>query len=342
MRMLFKFCVGVAVAALCLEGMLRLLPVSTSTLLGYHFDERLLTYPAHHRFVTSSGWDFENAQHHAANNVGFVSQVDFEPNPAAVALIGDSFVEASMLPAADRLDARLREFSDRPVYAFGAPGSALLDYAERVRFASERFGIETFVIVIEEGDVMQSFCGSGQVHGRCVEPRTLQSLDYQQPSPGTAKRILRHSALMQYLVSQLKLDPIAWISGLRHSLEPAAPAAAAPADDRSNAVIAVIDEFFAKTSLCKMAQCLLVLEDRTVAGFERNAMQRLGREYLLKVAPEFGFSILDVGPELRDFTSQTGLSLAVSPRDRHWNRSAIEKVAAAAARELRSRPALVN
>ncbi|HTE40348.1 MAG TPA: hypothetical protein VK629_05955 [Steroidobacteraceae bacterium] len=338
MRQLLKFCFGLAAAALCLELVLRLLPVSTSTLSGYHFDPRLLSYPAHHRFVISTGWDLENAQHHLTNNFGFVSDIDFVPDPQAIALVGDSFVEASMLPADERLDRRMHELTQRSVYALGAPGSGLLDYAERMRFAADRFGIKTFVVILEEGDVLQSFCGSGQVHGRCVDPDSLQSLDYQQAPASRLKQLLRHSALMQYLVSQLKLDPIAWVGDLRQSPRPLTPATAttAPAVDRSNVVDAVVQEFFVKTSLCKNARCILVFEDRTIAGFKRNAMQQLGRDRLLGLAQMHGIQVLDLGPELRDFTTQTGLSLAVSPRDRHWNRAAVEKVASAVARELNS------
>src|SRR5262249_49116400 len=158
---------------------------------------------------------------HRSNNYGFLDARDFERDPNAVALIGDSFVEASMLPQRDRLGPQIeRRLQAREVYAMGAPGSALLDYAERIRFASERFDIHDFVLLLEHGDVAQSLCGSGNVHAPCLDRVTLAPRTEKQPPPGTLKKVLRSSALAQYLFSQLKLDPAGWLQRLRSSVRP--------------------------------------------------------------------------------------------------------------------------
>src|SRR5690606_2827994 len=93
---------GVLVFALFCEAALRLLPVSTSTETGYHVDDMILTYPAHHEWRVATGWDLRNAQRLRSNNVGFAAHRDFAHDPEAIALIGDSFVEASMLAPAER------------------------------------------------------------------------------------------------------------------------------------------------------------------------------------------------------------------------------------------------
>ena len=141
---------GLMTVVLLAELVCRVLPVSTATVTGYHLDPLILTYPSGHRFRTATGWDLRNAQTLQANNLGFVSDVDFVPDPQAVALIGDSYVEASMLPSTDRLGPQLqRHLGDRPVYAMGGPGSSLLDYAERIRLGSERLGVRDFVVFLD-------------------------------------------------------------------------------------------------------------------------------------------------------------------------------------------------
>ena len=122
-----RWLLGVAGLLLACELALRALPVSTSTETGYYVDPLILTYRPHHAWTSSTGWDLRNAQRQRSNNFGFLASRDFEPDPAAVALIGDSYVEASMLPAHDRPEAQLEAaIGNRPVFAMGGPGSSRL------------------------------------------------------------------------------------------------------------------------------------------------------------------------------------------------------------------------
>jgi hypothetical protein len=187
------------------EALLRALPVSTATMTDYHFDPDLRTYPAHHEWTVSTGWDLRNPQRLRSNNFGFAAHRDFDADPRAVALVGDSYVESSMLDAALRPGKQLEGElgGSRTVFAMGSPGTALLDYAQRVRFASERFGITDFVIWLERGDARQALCGSGNVHSRCLDRQTLAPRIERMPPPSAAKRALRHVALAQYFAGQL-------------------------------------------------------------------------------------------------------------------------------------------
>jgi hypothetical protein len=328
---------GAAAACVLLELLFRVLPVSTSTAMDYYVDERILSYQPHHSHVAAGGWDLRHPQRLQANNMGFIASREFANDPTAVAFIGDSFVEASMLDAQDRpADQLERTLAGRPVYAFGAPGSSLLDYAERVRFAATRFGVRDFVILIEEGDVLQAICGSGQVHGRCYDEKTGAIAPFRQGSAGTLKRILRQSALAQYLTSQLKLD----VGGLL-SWRPAksAEAGASPVQpapvDRSGEFAKIVDAFFTEISPHRKGRLVLILEDRTVSGMKRSELQTQARQVLVTKASEAGATVLDTGPLFRTFVSQTGLSVAVSPGDHHWNRAATALVAEQVATDFR-------
>ena len=147
---------GALVFVVLLEGLFRLLPVSTATRTGYYINQNILTYPAKHCFITSSGWDLRSAQKHCANNFGFIANRDFQYDPDAIVLVGDSFVEANMLPVHEGLAAQIESrLEDKLVFAMGGPGSSLLDYVERIQFARKNFGSKVFIIVINRTDIRE-------------------------------------------------------------------------------------------------------------------------------------------------------------------------------------------
>jgi hypothetical protein len=330
---------GVAAVLATLEVLFRVLPVSTSSATGYYIDPVIMTYPAHWKFTTATGWNLHNAQRHVANNYGFVAGRDFAPDPSAVALIGDSFVEASMLPPRERLAAQLEALlGARPVYAMGGPGSALLDYAERIRFASSKFGVRNFVLLLEHGDVAQSLCGSGNVHGPCLDRTTLAPRVETQPPPGRLKRILRSLALPQYLFSQLKLDPNSMLAALRGGFGSKAAAAPAPAavanrdaTQSATAVKAVVDTFFERIGPYAKDRLIIVLLGTSNAA---DASADIVRDELRSAASRNGATLLEPTPEIESQGARTGLSMRVSPTDAHMNRIALGLIAGRVAPEL--------
>ncbi|HYM35277.1 MAG TPA: hypothetical protein VET48_07760, partial [Steroidobacteraceae bacterium] len=256
---------GIAATLAALELFLRFLPVSTSTATGYYIDPMILTYPAHHKFIVSTGWDLKNAQTHVTNNYGFVADHDFGSNENAVALIGDSFVEASMLASDERLAPQLESrLTGRPVYALGGPGSSLLDYAERIRFASSKFGVHDFVLLLEYGDVGQALCGSGNIHAQCLDANTLAPTIERRPAAGILKQVFRNVALTQYLFSQLKLDPALWTENLSTKLHIRNPESKPdehrdPMNVAPNASQKVNDEFFDRVRPYPKTHLILIL-----------------------------------------------------------------------------------
>jgi len=354
----FTLC-GIGIALVALELLFRLLPVSTSTSAGYYIDPLILTYPPGHPFTTSSGWNLQRPQRHRANNFGFVADHDFVRNPEAIALIGDSFVEASMLPPRERLAAQLEsKLGARPVYAMGAPGTALLDYAERVRFASQRFAIHDFVLLLEHGDIAQSLCGSGNVNAECLDRKTLDPRVEKLPTPGAAKRLLREFALPQYLFSQLKLDPQHWAATLFTRKRNAPPATASrptgaaggappatallgagslrdPFFIEPEAIDRVLSEFFTRVKPYRNGgKLVLILTGDAPAGDPV-------RDKLIAAAKANDAEVFLAGPPLQEATRNTGMSMRVAPRDAHMNGIALETVAAGVAPLLdaKKRPA---
>ncbi len=362
-KTVLRVVLGVAIGGLGfvlgLEMLFRLLPVSTATQSSYWIDPVIVTYPPHHRWVASTGWDLRRPQTLRANNLGFVAERDFVPNPQALALIGDSFVEATMLEADARPGAQLERALGglsgvtRPVYAMGGAGSALLDYAERVRYAYQHLGVRDFVIQMEGGDVRQSLCGSGNVHGPCLDRETLAPRIETMPPPSTAKRLLRHSALAQYVVGQLKVDfrHLAATAFQRNIPEMAGedepeeqgrqePQASSPGHSLSPVnearVVAVTDIFWQRlAAFAPQARVLFVVDGGRSPVNGPLSDIALERVRFIEMARARGYKVLDAEQVFAPHVANSPLSLLVAPDDGHMNSYAVELLMRATAQALR-------
>lgn len=344
---------GLVLLLLACELLFRLLPVSTATMTGYYIDAAIVTYPAGHHWTVSTGWDLRNAHRLAANNLGFVADGDFVPDKDAIGLVGDSYVEASMLDDVDRPAKQLARAlgGRRAVYAFGGPGSALLDYAERIRYASRRLGLRDFVVMMEAGDVRQSLCGSGNVHSPCLDRETLQPRNEPLPDPSLAKRLLRHSALAQYIVGQLKVS----LSRLPGQLFPAGgaghvtagPATLIAGDEtpqqaarRVAMVQAVAHAFFDRIAPYAVGRLVLVIDGRRGLDNLRSESAALAplmreRDAFMVIARERGATVIDAEPLYLGHWQVSGRALAVGPYDGHLNREGVGLLMRATAEAMR-------
>lgn len=349
-RRILHLLAGMLVFLLACEGVLRLLPVSTFTDTGYHVDPLIINYPPHHAWTSSSGWLLQNAQHLHSNNAGFVAQHDFSPDPKAVALIGDSYVEASMLDAADRPDAQLeRALDGRPVFALGGPGSALLDYAERIRWVHTRYAVRDIVVLMERGDVRQSLCGSGQIHGPCLDRDSLAPRNEIQPAAGALKRLARRSALAQYIFGQLKVDVtrlrqrvlagshgaspvVAGSASADHATARAADAAPAPRPDLD----AVTAAFFERIRPYRDGRLVIVVDSDRTALTQPVPPVDADRDRFMAQARAHGAIVVDTEPLFRAHAKASPLKLDVGPNDSHLNRLGVGIAMQAAARALQA------
>jgi hypothetical protein len=344
MQFLYRLLLGIVGALIAAEILLRFLPVSTSTETGYYITPSIITYPAHHQFVIATGWNLSNAHHYRSNNYGFLTHRDFLPNANAIALIGDSFVEANMLKEDDRLNTQLEnKLENRAVYAFGGPGSSLLDYTERARFAQEHLGIRDFVFIIELGDVRQTLCGSGNIHGPCLDPVTFSVRSEALPqNVSLTKKILRQSALAQYLFSQLRLKPEELFKKLFDNIfsqkADTLPLPPHQLKDSENvpsvAVDRIVSAFFSSLPKNRDGRLVLVLDSYRDYLTDTNPNQTPVRDRFIQLARQAGIELIDTKPIFYAFSHTTGLSLSVSPTDKHWNRRAHGLVADAIADKL--------
>lgn len=345
-RKLLSFFAGIAVIVLLAEVAMRLLPVSTATMSGYHHDPDLITYPSHHQWRMAMGWDLRNPQTLTANNWGFAAEHDFVPDPNAIALVGDSYVEADMLDAAERPAQQLQTLlgGTRKVYAMGTQGTALLDYAQRIRVASEKFQVQDVVLLLERFDARQALCGSGNVVSRCLDAVTLKPRIERLPPPSPLARVARHSALAQYIMSQLRFKPAALVKAIFTRSTPedhpgsALSNEAPPNPDQiagvHRMVDAVVEEFFSSVAGLPLHRLVVVVDGRRSGPPQKPELIDEERAHLMQRLREHGAIVHDMEPLYAKHASTSSRSLDVGPYDRHLNTLGVRLAMSAAATSL--------
>src|SRR5262249_4657998 len=112
------------------ELVLRFLPVATWLHpLSVTAENPVLHFTPNRDFVYSKRWDMIMANRGHVNNAGFVNDRDYRLEDAKplLAVVGDSFIEATMVPFPETMHGRLAEALDRQlrVYSFAASGAPL-------------------------------------------------------------------------------------------------------------------------------------------------------------------------------------------------------------------------
>src|SRR5262249_59680472 len=92
------------------EIVLHFLPVSSGLrAVTVTADDPVFHFTPNREFLHSTGWDMHNINRGRINNAGFVNNQDYrrdDPSPL-LAVVGDSYIEARMVPFVDTLQGRL-------------------------------------------------------------------------------------------------------------------------------------------------------------------------------------------------------------------------------------------
>lgn len=111
-------------------------------------------------FLWSRGWNFEVVTRVRVNNYGFVSDQDYHAEAATplAAVIGDSFVEALMVPWRETCAGRLADHASPRlrVYSFGASGAPLSQYLAYAQYVRDEFRPRGMVFVVVGNDFHES------------------------------------------------------------------------------------------------------------------------------------------------------------------------------------------
>lgn len=162
------------------------------------------------RYLWSIGWDFSVVNRGRTNDAGFVNDQDYvrDDTSALLAVVGDSYVEALMVPYADTFHGRLAgELAGKvQVFSLAASGAPLSQYLIWAEHARERFRPDGLAVVVVGNDFDESLAryktGPGFHHfiEHADGTLALTRIDY---APSAVGRLVRRSALARYLAFNL-------------------------------------------------------------------------------------------------------------------------------------------
>ncbi len=190
------------------EGVCQLLPVHSGfDVQAVDAENPIIRFRANRDYLYSHGPFLTNVNRGHVNNYGFTNDQDYQPADSRplLAVIGDSYIEAAMVPYPRTLQGRLAAQQDgnRRVYSFASSGSSLLDYLYYAIYARQRFRADWLVINVVGNDFDEMLLRYKQ-HS-AFHYMTEQAdgslrpilMEYNSAWPRT---LLRHSALARYVV----------------------------------------------------------------------------------------------------------------------------------------------
>jgi hypothetical protein len=337
------FCLMVA------EAGLRFFPVMTGLhALPVSGDSPVFRFSPNRDFVFSRDWDFSMTNRGHVNNDGQVNNQDYRVSeyPPLVAVIGDSFVEAQMLPYAQTFHGLLAKLFEGKLrfYSFGASGAPLSQFLVWARYAVSKFKARALMINVVGSDFDQSrieyksspgfwYYAPGADSGL-----HLQLVEYH---PGAMTALVRHSALLRYLA--LNLGVVFKFDAIMNRFRPRDDSNAGftlenPSPTRVAASKAAVDAFLRDLGQIGLpAQCIAF----TVDGFrypdraerEAGTFFDIMRRYFIERASTRGFEAIDLDPLFLARYQETAERFE-SPNDPHWNANG-HRVAADALRSSR-------
>ena len=342
---------GISVPVLAIEIALRFLPVSSSTgTMDVDDHNPIIRYTHNQTFTWSKGWQFAIVNAGRINNYGFVNDQEYtkQDNTEPLVIIGDSYVEALMVPYEQTVQGRLARLFEKSgkVYSIGISGAQLAQYLAFAEYAWTEFRPRAMVFVIIGNDFDESlikykdepgyhfFQDDG--HGQDLK---LVRRDYR---PGLAKRLLRHSALVRYLWGNVGIGNISsLISKIsEHDGQYVGNTSAQASEERIADSRRVVDRFFAElpqhTGLDK-PRVLFVVDAMRPAIYSESDLQRaqasyfdLMRQYFLEAAQIYGYEAIDMETGFLARYRRDGARFEFAI-DGHWNGIGHQEVADAIA-----------
>src|SRR6266446_71016 len=300
----------------------------------YHFTPNL-------HYVYSRNWNFELVNYGRINNFGWVNDQDYrkeDPTPL-LAVIGDSYIEALMVPYPKTVHGRLAQALDGKlrVYSFAASGAPLSQYVIWARHAVREFGSQALLINVVGNDFDESHIAySLDWRGYWVYapgPDAQLQLRLLQYHPGLFRPVV-HSALARYLflnlgVLKLWYDVRNWLFGRPAMAAPlyAGHTLASTDPTRMRDSLAVIDAFFhdfAEQVGLPPGRVLFTMDGfRYPAAAEEGAGTYfdLMRQAFQRKARSLGYEVIDLDPSFFSHYAKHAEPFDF-PTDGHWNATA--------------------
>ena len=327
--------------AILLEILLRCFPVNEGLrALSVNQDNPVLRYAPGRTSIYSKGWNFSVVNKGRTNNYGFISNIDYDPNSIAplLAIIGDSYVEAAMVPYAQTTAAILAGSvgQNGRVYSFGSSGSSLSQYLAYAQYVRETFRPACLAILIIGNDFDESllkYKSEPGYHYFEEMPNGELALKRIDREVNPWRRILASSALAMYLVVNLEASQ-AWerLKAFRQSYSVAGQSYAGNVPAHVNDTRLLNSQRAVDAFLSMLPSMAGIEPSRIILGMDGNRREIYGnrqepvagnyfgamRRYLIRAAEAKGFEVIDMQQKFIAHFRQHGQRFEF-PTDGHWN-----------------------
>ena len=333
--------ISLFIVALLLEITLRCLPVNEGLYAQPVNDESpVLRYAPNRSSIYSKGWNFGIVNHIRVNNYGFVSQSDYDPKAVTplLAILGDSYVEAAMVPQTHTAAAILAGNLGHQgrVYSFGSSGSALSQYLAYARYARETFHPACLAVLIIGNDFDESllkYKSEPGYHYFQERPNGELALTRVNREVNPWRRLVAGLALARYVVVNLEA-PQVW-ARVKEVYQPYSVPRASYAGnvsahvdgtrlmDSQRAVDAFLDMLPAQAGLFP-SRIIIGIDGNRRAIYESRGESATDdyfdvmRRYAMRVAAAKGFDVIDMHQQYSAHFTAHGRKFDF-PTDGHWN-----------------------
>lgn len=188
------------------EAALRFMPVDDGLLAeAVNANNPVFRFQPNQTLTWSRGPTFELVNEIQINNVGFVNNqnYDLSDERRLVAVVGDSQVEAAMVPYSKTLHGRMEELTGERVYSFAASGAPLSQYVIWAKHAKEVWRADFLIVAVIGNDYDESLIeyksdpGFHYYSERDGGGLALQRVNY---TPNPLRNIVKFSAVARYLL----------------------------------------------------------------------------------------------------------------------------------------------
>ena len=323
---------GILATLAVLNLIFGLLPVRTPFgTMPTNVGDPVVRFRPNREFSYSLGWNLRLAHYGRINNAGFINGQNYFSSGAGqlLAVIGNSFIEAGMVPYTETLQGRLaQEFNGKiRVYSFGQSGSRLAQYLIFARYAREHYHPSAIIFVVTNNDVLNSLKKNNdsldghfvydQENGELVLTPTYLS------EPSRMRTLISSLPLAQYLFFNLDIGAIFIQSRatLINSASAPAPAVTFPSMRKKFEAKQVSTAF-----LNDLPAYARLPPDRILFIIDGQHRPSDARDYMdshifAAEASDRGYEVIDLAPRFRA-AWRPGLSFDISdslPGDDHWN-----------------------
>ncbi|HKS04795.1 MAG TPA: hypothetical protein VJR92_00655 [Gemmatimonadaceae bacterium] len=331
--------VSLAVMFVIAEIVLRFLPVSTGLATTpvdslhptFHFEPN-------REFVYSRDWNLAYANRGRTNNFGWVNNRAYDSSATSplLAVVGDSYVEAAIVPFDSTIHGRLATTvgARGRVYSFGVAGAALSQYLAEAAYARDVFRPTGMAIVIVGNDFDESLsryrATSGHHQFRETPSGLVLARNDRPASLGRA--VMRRSAVARYAVLNLRVqDALARVKA--YFAKPAtqtfvgntsAEASAARLADSKRVVNTFLQSLPEYSGLAPQRVVFVVDAVRSAIYSPGDSVAiaasyfAIMRSYFVETARAAGFEVIDLQPVFAQHFAREAKRFEF-PTDGHWN-----------------------